>query len=197
MRTDEVSGNETGAMPDAPEGNGGTVSEVNGYVSSSVRRNEESTGQDDDDFMAIQPAEVEESWKKQLTSTGATSTSARSSSKCEENEATLIKPSQTVDDTELEENVHNKTITEDDLAEDSLATSSTTDVVTESDLGFNLVEPTREATSGAVARQLFRFEMMREATNVLSKDTEAAGNAGRLRPSSMPQMDTPLSDTEE
>lgn len=139
---------------------------------------------DDDDFMAIAPQEVEDSWRTGLTKQGDSDAGTeRGKSIWESANGDVQEKEEPAE--EVEEIVGNSGLGEQPGDE--------VQVLHEDLMDFPETVTTR------TARQLFQTDLMNEAKHVLggvtsmNEITEVAAK-GRPRPLSMPQMDVPLSD---
>lgn len=167
IRTDDVK--EMGVKEGGKDGgvsadNGDERMLVNNFISG--KTNDEAgseKGQEDDEFMAIAPAEVQESW----TGAGSVKETARKW------ETFVGSNDAEGGDVEGDEN---KMVNE-VVAADEGETKTTA----------------ADGLQAALARQLFETDVMRETQRLFAR-TDKDGE--KVRPLSMPQMDTPLSDHE-
>lgn len=142
----------------------------------------ENGANDDDDFMAISPAVVEDSWR-----TGVANTP--------ESKQAFFSPRE-----HLSENDENIPF---DNAEniEKVDVRQVDDVIVVGDdldqVLLNVATSTQSAEASAVARKLFSADVREQVARLNAGLPLKEVAAAQARPSSCPSMDTPLSDTEE
>lgn len=156
------------------------------------------TKNEDDDFMAIAPAEVEESWSAGLSKRSDRADFTGSEELLSSNVPgqAYSKPDEDILPESAQENVDYKH--SNDAKNETGAPSEEIQAVADSnglgsnnlDVGHEEVAEFQESVAKS-ARQLFQDDLMNEANLVLGKSPTS-----RARPMSMPQMDVPLSDGE-
>lgn len=137
-----------------------------------------------DDFMAIAPAEVEDSWRTGLTKQEDADAGTEQDKSVWESAKGYAQEKEDPSD-EVEAIVGNSGLGEE--------VSDEVEALQEDLMDYPETSTTR------TARQLFQTELMKEAKHVLggiasTSETSNDASKGRARPLSMPQMDVPLSD---
>lgn len=177
IRTDDVFSANTNCAADARSSGESPCSEghVDSFVAGAVahfKLSEQGKVEAEDEFMAIKPAEVQESWRKPNA-----------------------EPESLTQNGEFPRQQTQKPVRGDEDENQSNESDKAPWAMDEGDV----IEASKnvEEKSGmrfAIAQQLFQSDIMRVTQSAISKDL--ASNGPRARPASMPQLDTPLSDPE-
>lgn len=163
------------------KGWGEGVEAVEDVSSMNVREERVKRGGDDDEFMAIKPAEVEVSWGLGILNTGEV---GEEGGETEEGKKGA--------EGEIDGGVGEKVKAGEVMDEVEVVVAGEEDATKEVELNGGVTE---------AARQLFEMELLHEAKQAFGKASDMVGGAcyveekrARGRPSSMPTMDPPLSD---
>lgn len=163
---------------------------------------------DDNDFMAIAPAQVDDSWvaanamRSKTAAVGQTAEAEGIDENCAEvnracNEDRKQDESGSAAQAEAKSMVGTSGLVEDEIAEVVVTGDAGSTTAAENIVDEVITSAVEEESSKAMARQMFQNAIMKEAQQVLSQSSNSGSSSQhRARPLSMPPMDLPLSDSE-